>query len=488
MALFDRFRKTEARNLENPSAPVSAEDFLQVMGWGGGLSETGINVTIDNALGVPAIWSAVNFISGTLAGLPLHVYRKGPNGRKRVDSGKLPNILHDVANDEMSAFAWRKYLFEQVLTGGRCVSYIERNASGEILNIWPLDPHHTRVDHVVEDRKMVKIYTYKGNKYAAEEVIDITFMMKANQLDIRGPIMTNKDAIGLAIAATRYGSKAFQSGGIPPMTLQGPFQSGAAAQRASDDVAKTTAKLAREGKPVMAIPMGHELKPVGFNPTEMQLLELQRFSIEQIARIYSLPPIFLQDLSKGTYSNTEQQDLHFVKHTLKRWIEQFEQELNLKLFPRGSKLYVEFNVDGLLRGDFKTRMEAHATTIQNGIRTPNEVRDIENMLPREGGDSLMIQGATVPIDSQKAGGVSGVDINNYGVGVRAGLITPQIEDEQKVRNDLKLPALSDQAKSLWDKQQGTRSPVTIKSGTEGKADADNATDGNEQPMGGENVE
>jgi HK97 family phage portal protein len=173
-------------------------------------------------------------------------------------------------------------------------------------------------------------------------------------------------------------------------------------------VAKTTAKLAREGKPVMAIPMGHELKPVGFNPTEMQLLELQRFSIEQIARIYSLPPIFLQDLSKGTYSNTEQQDLHFVKHTLKRWIEQFEQELNLKLFPRGSKLYVEFNVDGLLRGDFKTRMEAHATTIQNGIRTPNEVRDIENMLPREGGDSLMIQGATVPISTQ----INGLAGNN----------------------------------------------------------------------------
>jgi HK97 family phage portal protein len=403
MGIFDRFRKPEARNLENPRAPVSAEDFLQVMGWGGGMSESGINVTIDNALGVPAIWAAVNFISGTLAGLPLHVYRKTREGRQRIETGPLAGILHDVANDEMSSFEWRKYLFDQVLTGGRCVSYIERSQNGNIVNIWPLDPHHTRVDHVLDDRKLVKVYTYKGIKYQASEVIDISFMLKANQLDIRGPIMTNKDAIGLAIAATKYGSKAFQSGGIPPMTLQGPFQSGAAAQRASTDVANTTMKLAREGKPVMAIPMGHELKPVGFNPTEMQLLELQRFSIEQIARIYSLPPIFLQDLSKGTYSNTEQQDLHFVKHTLKRWIEQFEQELNLKLFPRGSRQYVEFNVDGLLRGDFKTRMEAHATTIQNGIRTPNEVREIENMMPMPEGDSLMIQGATVPIAAQVGG-------------------------------------------------------------------------------------
>ena len=132
----------------------------------------------------------------------------------------------------------------------------------------------------------------------------------------------------------------------------------------------------------------------------MQLLELQRFSIEQIARIYSLPPIFLQDLVRSTFTNSEQQDLHFVKHTLKRWIEQFEQEVNLKLFGRKSAQYVELNVDGLLRGDFKTRMEAHATSIQNGIRTPNEVRELENMAAREEGDSLMIQGATVPISNQ----------------------------------------------------------------------------------------
>jgi HK97 family phage portal protein len=150
----------------------------------------------------------------------------------------------------------------------------------------------------------------------------------------------------------------------------------------------------------MALPAGHEMKSIGFNPEQMQLLELQRFSIEQIARIYSLPPVFLQDLTHGTFSNTEQQDLHFVKHTLKRWIEQTEQEMNLKLFPRGSDLYVEFNVDGLLRGDFGTRMAAHATSIQNGIRTPNEVRTIENMPDRPEGDVLLIQGATVPMGTQ----------------------------------------------------------------------------------------
>ena len=396
MGLFDRFRKTEERNLENPTAPVSANDFLQVMGWGDLFASSGVTVNVDTALGVPAVWSAVNFIAGTIAGLPLQVYRKTDTGRERV-SGEIADILHHVINDGMSSFEWRKYSFEQVLTGGRSITYIERNNSGAVVNLWPLDPTKVRVQMQLDGRKT---YHTSSRVYEASEVIDIPFMLKANMFEHRGPIGSNKDAIGMAIAASRYGSKAFQSGGIPPAVLQGPFQSGAAASRASEDVANTTLKLAKEGRPIMALPLGHELKSIGLSPENMQLIELQRFSIEQIARIYSLPPVFLQDLTHGTFSNTEQQDLHFVKHTIKRWIEQFEQELNLKLFGRRSEFYVEFNVDGLLRGDLKTRMEAHATSIQNGIRTPNEVREIENMPAKDNGDDLLIQGATVPLGSQ----------------------------------------------------------------------------------------
>ena len=402
MAFFDRFRKAENRNLENPTAPVSANDFLQIMGWGDLYASSGVTVNVDTALGVPAVWAAVNFIAGTIAGLPLHVYRKDADGGRSKVDGELSLILHDVINDDMSSFEWRKYSLEQVLTGGRSVTYIERNALGQILNLYPLDPTKVRVERLLDGRK---IYRIDAKVYEAKEVLDLPFMLKANMTDARGPISQNKDAIGMAIAASRYGSKAFQSGGIPPAVLQGPFQSGAAANRASEDVAATTLKLAKEGRPIMALPLGHELKTIGFNPEQMQLLELQRFSIEQIARIYSLPPVFLQDLTHGTFSNTEQQDLHFVKHTVKRWVEQFEQEMNLKFFGRGSDFYVEFNVDGLLRGDLKSRMEAYATSIQNGIRTPNEVRAIENMEAKENGDDLLIQGATVPLGSQPNTGV-----------------------------------------------------------------------------------
>ena len=345
----------------------------------------------------------MNFIGGTLAGLPLHVYRKTDAGRERVTEG-FGATINTAVNDEMSSFEWRKYMFEQVLTGGRSITYIERDGSGNVRNLHPVDPNGVLVERKTTSQGFpAKTYRYNQRIFKARDIIDLTFMVKANQLDPRGPIATNKDAIGMAIAASQYGAKAFQSGGIPPAVLQGPFQSGAAASRASEDVAAATAKLAKEGRPIMALPLGHELKSVGFSPEQMQLIELQRFSIEQIARIYSLPPIFLQDLTRSTFTNSEQQDLHFVKHTLKRWIEQAEQEMNLKLFGRLSDQYVEFNVDGLLRGDFKTRMEAHATSIQNGIRTPNEVRDLENMSARDEGNDLMIQGATVPIKNQVIG-------------------------------------------------------------------------------------
>jgi HK97 family phage portal protein len=158
------------------------------------------------------------------------------------------------------------------------------------------------------------------------------------------------------------------------------------------------------------MPLMHELKAIGIDPEKSQLTDGRRLQLEEIARIYQLPPIFLQDLTHGTLSNTEQQDLHFVKHTLSQWIKAWEQECNLKLFgPRNRSKFVEFNVDGLLRGDFRTRMEGYAKAIQNAINTPDEVRAMENW-PKKGGDAdkLHIQGATVPLGEQLQRGAAPV--------------------------------------------------------------------------------
>jgi HK97 family phage portal protein len=170
---------------------------------------------------------------------------------------------------------------------------------------------------------------------------------------------------------------------------------------APDDLQDAVKKAAQENKLALSLPAGHEIKQIGVDPDKAQLVELKKFLIEEYARIYSLPPTFLQDLSRATFSNTEQQDLHLVKHTIKRWVEQAEQEMNLKFFGKNNTTrYVEFNLDGLLRGDFKTRMDGYSTGIQNAIMTPNEARRQENRPDDPLGNALMIQGATVPLGEQ----------------------------------------------------------------------------------------
>lgn len=403
MGVLDIFKGQENRGeVPNDSVSISSSNFLEVItGFRGSESSSGVAVTIESALGIPAVWAAVNFISGTIAGLPLNVYRRRGDDRSRL-SGGLQNILHDAVNDEVSSFQWRKHAFEQVLTGGRAFTYIERNASGTVINLWPLDPGMMAVKRDNNRR----IYDYRDGsgktiRYTADEIIDIPFMLKADGLTHRGPIASNRNVIGQAISATEFGSKFFQNGGVPPFAVTGAFQSGRSMQRASEDLQEAVRKAAKEQRQALVMPAGLEIKSIGADAEKSQLVETQKFLIEQVARIYSLPPVFLQDLTHGTYSNTEQQDLHLVKHTLRRWVEQFEQEVNLKLFGRSSNVrYVEFNMDGLLRGDFKTRMEGYSAAVQNALMTPNEIRRRENLTDMDGGDALMIQGGTVPIAQQ----------------------------------------------------------------------------------------
>lgn len=375
--------------------------FLEIIGLSGDPS-----VSMEDALGVPAVWAAVNFIAGTIAGLPLHVYDKQAQSKRRVrptTANPTSMMLHDAVNDDYSSFQWRFDMMTAVLTDGRFVSYIERDAMGRPANLYPLP--NAAVRRLANGRKE---YEWRDGsilrRYDQADVLDVPFMLKSDLISHRSPLRQCAVALGKAVNANIYGSKIFKNGGLPAFALQGPFGSEKSASRAQENIAAATKEAARKGANVLAIPMGHELKPLGPDPDKMQLVETQRFAVEEIARIYSLPPTFLQDLTHGTFSNTEQQDLHFVKHTMKRWLEQLEAEMNLKFFGRGSRRIVEFNVDGLLRGDYKTRMEGNAQAINTGQLTPNEARAMDNREPLDGGDRLYIQGATVPLAEQTGGG------------------------------------------------------------------------------------
>jgi len=390
-------RKPEQRS--EVAVAQSDPEFLRVFGLENWLAVgSGEAVTIESALGVPAVFAAVNFIAGTIAGLPLSVFQRTDSGRQPVKGG-LADILGGVANDDalVSSFDMIKWWVEQALTGGRGVLFIDRDAADRVVNLWALEPSKLTVKRTNGRR----VYNYRDGgavAYQARDVLDLPAMLKQDFFSHRSPIMTNKEVIGMAQAMTRYGGAFFRNGGVPPFAVTGNFQSGKSMQRAADDLEEAVRKTAKEGRQALVMPTGLDIKQIGGDPNKNQMIEAQRFMIEQIARIFSLPPVFLQDLSHGTFSNTEQQDLHFVKHTVKRWVEQIEQEMNLKFFGRGSEFYVEFNLDGLLRGDFATRMNGYAQAIQNGVMMPDEARELENRTKASGGDRLYIQGATVPLE------------------------------------------------------------------------------------------
>ncbi len=401
MSFFRNLFGSEQRNIENPAVGLYSDAAFAGL-FGDKSSFADEAVSEESALAVPAVFCAINFIADKVASLPLNVFRKTVDGREKLESGALQRVLHDQVNDDyLTSYAWRRHVMTRLLTSGRSLTYIERSKAGGVANLWPLDEAATTV-RVEAGRKIYEYRSANGKviHYAAADVLDLAFNFKSDLISHMSPLYCGRNAIGLAIAAERFASSVFRNGGVPPLVLKGPAMSPTTASRASEDFASILQTARDKRRNVIVAPDGFSLEPIGLKASDMQVLDLRRFAITEIARLYSLPPIFLQDLSTGTYSNTEQQDLTLSKHTISRWAKYLEQEFNAKLTgPRNRDLVIEFNLDGLQRGDFTTRMDGISTAIHAGFLTPNEARALENRPALPGGDQLLMQGATVPITS-----------------------------------------------------------------------------------------
>lgn len=381
--------------------PVSAENFLQFFG----VSSSNLPaVTLEAALQVPAFLAAVTFLPATLANLPIHAFQQVPKGAKPLKNG-IQALLNEAPNDEWTSFDWRKYHWHQVFTIGRGLSWIERKGD-LVVGIWPVDATKTTIFR--EENRIFYAFSGGSARISARDVIDTPFLLRHNQLNTFSPLSLGGKAIQLALAMNDYASGFFAGGGVPPLALTGPMPAGAAAvTRAQADIKRAIDAAKAGNDAVFPIPVGYKLDPVGFDPEKGQMTEARLFQIQEIARIFGLPPVFLQDLSRGTFANVEQQDLYFVKHLVAQWAKAFEDQLNLKLFGRGTKFYVEHSLDALLRGDLVTRMTALAQGVQNALITPNEGRALDNRPPKDGAaDELHIQGATVPLGTQPNGGAN----------------------------------------------------------------------------------
>ena len=379
-----------------------------------GSSSAGKRVNERSAMQMTAVYSCVRILAEAVAGLPLHLYRyKEDGGKEKAIYHPLYLLLHDEPNPEMSSFVFRETLMTHLLLWGNAYAQIIRNGKGEVIALYPLMPDRMTVDR---DRDGKLYYEYTVSTDDAPTVKGTVVRLKPSDvLHIPGlgfdglvgysPIAMAKNAIGMAIACEEYGAKFFANGAAPggvlehPGTIKDP-------QRVRESWQSTFGGSGNSNK-IAVLEEGMKYTPIGISPEQAQFLETRKFQINEIARIFRVPPHMVGDLEKSSFSNIEQQSLEFVKYTLEPWLVRWEQSIQRTLFsPEEKKRYfAKFNVEGLLRGDYASRMSGYATARQNGWMSANDIRELENMdrIPaEEGGDLYLINGNMLPLGNAGA--------------------------------------------------------------------------------------
>ena len=386
-----------------------------------GGSTSGKVVTERSAMQMTAVYSCVRILSEAVAGLPLHLYRyKDGGGKEKAIDHPLYRLLHDEPNPEMSSFVFRETLMTHLLLWGNAYAQIIRNGKGEIMALYPLMPNKMRVDR---DEHGKLYYEYSHSSDEAGTMKNTTVRLTPyDVLHIPGlgfdglvgysPIAMAKNAIGMAIACEEYGAKFFANGAAPSGVLEHPGVI-KDPQKVRDAWQSQFGGSANSNK-VAVLEEGMKYTPISISPEQAQFLETRKFQINEIARIFRVPPHMVGDLEKSSFSNIEQQSLEFVKYTLDPWVMRWEQSLSRALFTEEEKktLFFKFNVEGLLRGDYQSRMNGYATARQNGWMSANDIRELENMdkIPAEqGGDLYLINGSMLPM--QNAGAYANKESN-----------------------------------------------------------------------------
>lgn len=369
-----------------------------------GPTAAGKTVNERSAMQLTAVYACVRILAEGIAGLPLHLYKCGKNGsREKAVDHPLYFLLHDEPNPEMTSFVFRETLMTHLLLYGNCYCQIIRDGRGQVAALYPLIPNQMSVDR---DEKGQLYYTYlrsgeeadtmkKGTVYLLPEDVLHIPALGFDGLVGYSPIAMAKNSIGMGLACEEYGAKFFANGAAPSGVLEHPGTiKDITRLRESWNAIYGGSKNA--GK-VAILEEGMHYSPISISPNEAQFLETRKFQVDEIARIFHVPPHMIGDLERSTFSNIEQQSLEFVKYTLNPWVCRWEQALTRSLLsPKEKREYsIKFNVDGLLRGDYQSRMNGYAVGRQNGWMSANDIRELENLdhIPAEqGGDLYLVNG------------------------------------------------------------------------------------------------
>jgi len=398
------------RSRDKPENKVLGGGYSFLMGS----STAGKNVTERSAMQMTAVYSCVRILAEAVAGLPLHLYRyKENNGKEKAIDHTLYHLLHDEPNPEMSSFVFRETLMTHLLLWGNAYAQIIRNGKGEVIALYPLIPNKMTVNR---DENGQLYYEYSKTADDFYNVSNSTVILNPRDvLHIPGlgfdglvgysPIAMAKNAIGMAIACEEYGAKFFANGAAPSGVLEHPgtIKDPKKVREAWQSQFGGSSNAGR----VAVLEEGMKYTPISISPEQAQFLETRKFQINEIARIFRIPPHMVGDLEKSSFSNIEQQSLEFVKYTLDPWVIRWEQSLMRSLLSHEEKkeYFIKFNLEGLLRGDYESRMNGYSIGRQNGWMSANDIRELENLdriSPEDGGDLYLVNGNMLPLKNAGA--------------------------------------------------------------------------------------
>lgn len=404
MKLLDRLFRTEKAPEVRDASLASPDAMLREI-FGVAVANSGATVTPRNAMRCTPVRCAVNSIAETLGTLPLIVYQRGADGaRERATEHPTYAVLHDAANDWTPAAMMVEQVTRDALLFGNGYAFINRN-DGRVVELIRIDPERIKVDPDTTTGE--PIYRLTGTGARVLDRRDLIHIKAPGFDGITGasPVTEAREAIGLALVMEQHGAKLFGNGARPSGILTFPNRLGDDGLRNVSTSWNAAHAGGENGGRTAIIEEGGGFTPLTFSSVDAQFQELRRFAIEEIARVFRVPPHMLYELGRATWSNAAEMGQSFLTFSLKRWIKAWEGEVLLKLYtPDERATYTaEFLVDDLLRADIAARSAAYTALIGARVLNPNECRAMENRPPYAGGDAF----ANPAIDPVPASGGAG---------------------------------------------------------------------------------
>jgi HK97 family phage portal protein len=360
-------------------------------GWG---SFTGKSVSVDKAQGFVPVMAAIRLRAETIGSLPLPIYERLEQGKRVNPDHRLYKMLHDQANPEMTAMIFKETLQSHADAWGTGYAEIEYDTDGVPMWLWPLLASNMEVFR--EDGTLIFMYTHADgtrSRLSSRQVFRLPGL-GSNGITGYSPIHMARQALALGMAAEEYAGRYYSGDARPGVVIKlGPEYDydDDAKKRLAESFDATHAGLSNKHRTAV-LDEGMGIEQIGFNAEDSQLIESQKWSVEQVCRIFNIPPHMLHSLERATFNNIEELGLNFVTYSLRPWLVRWEQQIKMQLLADDVRHFAEFNVEGLLRGKIEDRMKANWSMFQMGAITPNEIRSRENMNHRddEAGDTFYV--------------------------------------------------------------------------------------------------